>query len=185
MLESNKIILVTGGSASGKSSFSERLLNNEKNILYIATAIVNDEETKRRVEHHKERRDERYRTHEGFEDLDKVVEKSDEDAILLDCISLFITNQMFKKNRDYDFISLDEVDDIKNDIEDELKDFINKCREKNKMLVMVTNEVGCGIVPEFKVNRIFRSLIGSTNQLVASLCDEVYLVSCGLPIKLK
>ena len=183
--EKGKVILVTGGSGSGKSLFSEKLLEDEKEILYIATAVVNDEESERRVEHHKNRRDERYRTHEGFEELANMIENAKEDTVLLDCISLFVRNHMFKQNRDYDFISLDEVDEIKNCIEEELKSIINICREKNKKLVMVTNEVGYSVVPEFKVNRIFRNLIGTTNQLMASLSDKVYLVSCGIPITLK
>lgn len=185
MRQKGKIILVTGGSGSGKSSFSENLLKNEKNIFYIATTIVKDEETERKVESHKKRRDKRYKTYEGFENLGEIIKDRKEEAVLLDCVSSLITNYMFKESKDYDFIPLDEVEKIKKDIEDEVINLIKSCKEENKFLVMVTNEVGCSLAPEFKVNRVFRNIIGMVNQVIASLSDEVYLVSCGLPLKLK
>jgi adenosylcobinamide kinase/adenosylcobinamide-phosphate guanylyltransferase len=181
----SKITLVTGGSRSGKSSFAESLLKNTDDVLYIATAIVTDEEMRDRIKKHINSRNSKWTTYEGYFDLDKAIEKYDIENIMLDCITIMTTNLMFKEEIDFDNISMEEVDALLNDIKIEFDKLILKVRANNKNLVMVTNEVGLGIVPENKLSRIFRDIAGYVNQYIASLSDEVYLVSCGLPLKLK
>lgn len=181
----SKIILVTGGSRSGKSSFAEGLLKVTDNVLYIATAIVTDEEMKHRIKKHIDSRNSRWTTYEGYLDLDKVIETYDIDNILLDCVTIMTTNLMFKEEIDFDNISMEEVENLLNGIKIQFEKLILKVKAANKTLVMVTNEVGLGLVPESKLSRIFRDIAGLVNQYIASLSDEVYLISCGLPLKLK
>ena len=181
----SKITLVTGGSRSGKSSFAEGLFNNIDDVLYIATAIVTDAEMIDRINKHIESRNSKWTTYEGFIELDKAIEKYNIDNILLDCVTIMTTNLMFKEEIDFENVSMGKIDILLNDIKIEFKKLIIKAKETNKNLVMVTNEVGLGIVPENKLSRIFRDIAGYVNQYIASECDEVYLVSCGLPLKLK
>ena len=181
----SKITLVTGGSRSGKSSFAENLLKDTDDVLYIATAIITDKEMGHRIKKHIDSRNSKWTTYEGFVDLDKAVEQYDMESIMLDCVTIMTTNLMFKQEKDFDNMSMEEVDGLLMDIKDEFQKLISKAKAMNKNLVMVTNEVGLGLVPESKLSRIFRDIAGFVNQYIASLSDEVYLICCGLPLKLK
>lgn len=181
----SKITLVTGGSRSGKSTFAENLLKDNDDVLYIATAIITDKEMEHRIKKHVDSRNSKWTTHEGFFDLDKAIEQYDIDNIMLDCVTIMTTNLMFKHELDFDNMSMEEVDNLLSDIKVEFQKFILKAKASDKNLIMVTNEVGLGVVPESKLSRIFRDIAGFVNQYIASLSDEVYLVCCGLPLKLK
>ena len=180
-----KIVLVTGGSRSGKSTFAEGLLKEIDDVLYIATAIITDDEMKDRIKRHRESRNSKWETYEGFKELDKALDNIDKKYVMLDCITVMVTNLLFDNETDFDNISHERIDELTEYIKGEMKKLIEKAREKNILLVMVTNEVGWGLVPEYKLSRIFRDIAGFVNQYIASLCDEVYLVACGLPMKLK
>ena len=180
-----KVILVTGGSRGGKSKYAEELFKSFDNVLYIATAIVTDSEMEDRIKKHRERRNPKWKTYEGYKDLHMAIEGYKEENILLDCVTVMITNLMFEENRDFDKMTKEEVDSLALNLQQQFEEFILKARELNKNLVLVTNEVGYGLVPEYKLGRIFRDTAGSINQYIASLSDEVYLVACGLPLKLK
>ncbi|KAJ50329.1 adenosylcobinamide kinase/adenosylcobinamide-phosphate guanylyltransferase [Clostridium tetanomorphum] len=180
-----KIILVTGGARSGKSSFAENILKDKEDVLYIATSIVTDEEMKDRVKKHRERRNKNWETYEGYLDLHKALENSNCKYVLLDCVTIMTTNIMFREERDFDTISMEEVDKITLKIKEEINKFISKGRELDKTIVMVTNEVGLGLVPAYRLGRIFRDIAGFINQYIGSLSDEIYLVCCGHPLKIK
>lgn len=184
-MNQGRIILVTGGSRSGKSEYAENLLAAEEKILYIATAVITDEEMERRIEKHRSRRDSRWRTHEGYKNLSDAIEGCSEKSVLLDCVTFVISNMMFEKQMDFDSMTMDEAALLQNRIKEEFTKIASAARRSGKKLVMVTNEVGCGLVPEYKSSRIYRDMTGFVNQHIASLSDEVYLVACGLPLKLK
>lgn len=184
-MNNGKIILVTGGSRSGKSKFAEELLKDESEVMYIATAIITDKEMEGRIEKHIQRRDKNWRTFEGYKNLDSALQQHEEPNILLDCVTIMITNIMFDKQRDFDNITIEETEMLLYEIKKEFEKLLFKARETNRKLVLVTNEVGYGIVPEYKLSRIFRDIAGSINQYIAELSDEVYLVVCGLPMKIK
>lgn len=181
----SKIILVTGGARSGKSTFAENLLKGNDDVLYIATSIITDEEMEDRVKKHIERRNYNWETYEGYLDLHKALEKSKKNYILLDCVTIMTTNIMFSEDKDLEEISMEEVDKITAKIKDEFYKLITKAKEMDKTLVMVTNEVGLGVVPPTKLGRIFRDVSGFVNQYIGSLSDEIYLVCCGQPLKIK
>lgn len=180
-----KITLVTGGSRSGKSTFAEKLLEDKDDVLYIATAIVTDKEMEKRVQKHKKSRNQKWGTYEGFKKLDKVLREHTNKYIMLECIGTMVTNLMFSENYDFDNMSQLDIENLSNSIKAEVEKTIAAAKENNKELVIVTNEVGWGLVSEHRLGRIFSDILGHINQFIASVSDEAYLVSCGLPLKLK
>ncbi|MEY8001464.1 bifunctional adenosylcobinamide kinase/adenosylcobinamide-phosphate guanylyltransferase [Clostridium sp. JNZ X4-2] len=180
-----KIILVTGGSRSGKSTFAEKLLKDKEEVLYIATAVVTDDEMKKRIENHKLRRNPNWITHEGYRGLGNVIRNSQCQYIMLECIGTMITNIIFEKKVDFDNITFDEIKELEEYIMEEVKSIIFSINISSKHILIVTNEVGLSIVPEYKLGRIFVDILGRVNQFIAQSSDEVYLIACGLPLKLK
>lgn len=181
-----KGILITGGARSGKSSYAENLANGlGKDILYIATSIPFDEEMKQRVKKHKETRPAHWTTYEGYRDLGKEVSGTF-DGVLLDCVTVMITNLMFDnedmKNGDYDELDFDLIEI---EIINEIKALMDAVKNSDTTVIFVTNEIGFGVVPETKLGRVFRDIAGRVNQYIASRCDEVYLTVCGIPMKIK
>lgn len=186
----SKIILVTGGARSGKSTFAEKLTKNIKGqILYIATAIPIDDEMEARINVHQQRRDKNWITYEGYQNLDECLKNHDYnvDAVLLDCVTIWVTNLFFDYVNEPDFeqLSLEQLDDIECNIEDEINRFISKCQSTQATVILVTNEVGFGLVPESKMGRVFRDILGRMNQRIAQASDEVYLVISGISMKIK
>lgn len=184
-----EIVVVTGGARSGKSGYSESLAKNlGEKILYIATAIPFDGEMQNRIAKHQQTRPRKWETYEGYEDLHKKVFSDGEkyDGILIDCITVMITNIMFGHGDfDENSISLAVMDDIEIHIKKQLSTLIEVAKDVNVPLIMVTNEVGSGIVPETKMGRVFRDLAGRVNQFIAQQADSVYLLVSGIPVKVK
>lgn len=181
----SKITLITGGSRSGKSTFGESLLKDRADVLYIATAIVTDEEMKNRIEKHKERRNPKWETFEGYRNLDEALIKHKNKNVMLECVGVMTTNLMFDWTHDFDNITQEEIAKLTQHIKSEFQKFIIKARDEDRNVVIITNEVGWSLIPEYKLGRIFSDILGFVNQYIASLSDEVYLVACGLPLKLK
>ncbi|KAB3532853.1 bifunctional adenosylcobinamide kinase/adenosylcobinamide-phosphate guanylyltransferase [Alkaliphilus serpentinus] len=178
-----RIILVTGGARSGKSTFAEGLVKNEKEVVYIATSRICDDEMQERVNIHRQNRPQEWRTAEATEELRKVVK--DERYYLLDCLTIMTSNILFDLTKDMDIIDVGVQKRVEEKVVKEVEEIINKVQSIEGSLVMVTNEVGLSIVPENHVGRVYRDIIGRVNQRVAALCDEVYLVVCGLPLRIK
>ena len=183
------IVLITGGARSGKSTYAEKLATETKGrVLYIATSIPFDDEMKDRVKKHKERRPTTWNTFEGYKNLKQVFynSKMHFDTILLDCITIMVTNLMFDRARDnFDDLIDEEIDKMEKEILQEVADFIDEAEKSSKEIIIVTNELGSGIVPEYKMARIFRDIAGRVNQYIASRAHEVHMVVCGIPMKIK
>jgi len=183
------IVLITGGARSGKSTYAEMLAKETKgDVLYIATSIPFDDEMKDRVKKHKERRPSNWNTFEGYKNLKQVFHNEDMkfDTILLDCITIMVTNLMFDKAGDkFDDLNDQDIDIMESEILQEISNFLNEAEKSLKTIIIVTNEIGCGIVPEYKMARVFRDIAGRVNQYIASRANEVNLVVCGIPIKIK
>lgn len=184
----SKLILVTGGARSGKSSFAESLLKGKKSVLYIATALPYDEEMKERIKRHQAQRTKKWVTLEAFDNLDQYIRErtQDFDGILLDCITVMITNLLFNQK---DFNENEFTEDFWPDFEQEvvlkLKDLIEEVRKSTETFIMVTNEIGMGLVPETRLSREFRDCAGRINQFLAKESDEVHFLVSGIPMKLK
>lgn len=184
----SRIVLVTGGSRSGKSTFSEKLLADENDVLYIATATRSDGEMAARIARHRERRNPHWTTHEGFSGLDVVVRGSPHAHILLDCCTLWFTNLLFSDagvSLDGDNITPEKQDQAMALLRGQFQSLADAVRETGKTLVLVTNEVGWSLVSEYPLGRLFSDLTGWMNQRMAEQADEVHLVVCGQALRLK
>ncbi|AYD39730.1 bifunctional adenosylcobinamide kinase/adenosylcobinamide-phosphate guanylyltransferase [Clostridium fermenticellae] len=179
------VVLITGGSRSGKSGFAEKLLKDKDDVLYIATAVVTDLEMKRRVEIHRNRRNCKWTTYEGHKNFDIVLRDYNEKYIMFECVGTMITDLMLDENCDFENMSVSEIDSLEKKINLEIDKLIKIIRNENRNLIIITNEVGCGIVPEYRMGRIFSDILGRINQFLGQVSDEVYMVSCGIPLKLK
>ncbi|MBM7614416.1 bifunctional adenosylcobinamide kinase/adenosylcobinamide-phosphate guanylyltransferase [Alkaliphilus hydrothermalis] len=186
---SQKILtLVTGGARSGKSSFGESILINEsRNVLYIATAQAFDQEMKDRIKKHQQSRPQEWITYEGYKNFNEVLAPyaSEVNGIFLDCVTIMTTNLLLAQQVDWDTVSHQQIDEIEAMIFDEFKKLVQFIKSSKMRTVLVTNEVGLGIVPIDRLTRVFRDIAGRVNQYLAREADEVYLVTCGISTKIK
>ena len=182
------MILVTGGCRSGKSEFGEKLVEAMgRRRLYVATARIFDEEMARRVDKHKERRGELWITHEGYTDLE-TLDYTGFDGILLDSVTSMVTNLLFDfmaEQKDGEDFSKVDYSAAEAYIMDKFQSLGADVRKKNLPYVMVTDEIGLGVVPETPLGRGFRDILGRMNQYLASEAAEVYFVVSGIPMRIK
>ncbi len=170
-----KTILITGGCRSGKSRFALDYANQHfSKKLYLATCEALDEEMAQRIAHHKKMRNPEWQTiEEPVEVVDKIRRYGDEaDVILLDCVTLWLSNLLMRREDDLQIIK--ETDRLIETIKQSLASFI-----------VVTNEVGMGIVPADPLSRRFRDLSGTTNQKIGEGADTVIYMVSGIPLFLK
>lgn len=177
------IYLVTGGARSGKSTFAESLYNDTLDVVYIATSKIYDKEMEERVRLHRLNRPSQWRTYEGNYNLCNSL--GSEENYLLDCITVLTSNIMFDLSKDAEYIDPSLQQKIEDTVYDEVKNLIDAIKQKKYNLVIVTNEVGDSIVPQHHISRVFRDIQGRINQRLAKLSDEVYLVCCGISVKIK
>ncbi|HEX4456459.1 MAG TPA: bifunctional adenosylcobinamide kinase/adenosylcobinamide-phosphate guanylyltransferase [Polyangia bacterium] len=173
----SRFIVVTGGARSGKSRLAESRvaeLAPGGPWLYIATAEAGDDEMRARIAQHQRRRGDDWRTVEAARDVAAALARDvgDARAVLIDCATLWLSNRMFDGLTDDAILA--EADTI-----------AAVARAAAVPVLLVTNEVGAGIVPDNPVARRFRDLAGWVNQRVAGVADEVVLVACGLPLRLR
>lgn len=183
------IILVTGGARSGKSSFAEKMASSlGKEILYVATSIPFDNEMKDRIRKHKRQRPADWDVLEAFCDLDTSLSGAIEEhkAILLDCITVMVSNILFSSGEvDWESIDMHNVNILEANVIKEIDKLIKASELSDIPFIIVTNEIGMGIVPENRLARIFRDIAGRVNQRIAGYANEVYLVVSGIPVKIK
>ncbi|MCF6466760.1 bifunctional adenosylcobinamide kinase/adenosylcobinamide-phosphate guanylyltransferase [Clostridium sp. Cult2] len=177
------IILVTGGARSGKSTFAENMYRDKRDVVYIATSKIWDKEMEERVRLHQSSRPSYWRTYEGNYSLINAL--GEEKNYLLDCITILTSNIMFDMTKEEEYIDYELQRKVENKIYEELQSLIKIIEHKGYNLVLVTNEVGYSLVPENHIGRVFRDIQGRINQRIAALSNEVYLVCCGIPVKIK
>ncbi len=183
-----RLILVTGGARSGKSRFAEELAKGLGNdILYIATAVPLDEEMKDRISKHRRQRPERWETLEAYRDLDEALRSCapGKAGILLDCITIMVTNLMFESYTDWEAVNSAGRDEVEKNIKIEIEKLINEAKSLAMPFIAVTNETGMGLVPEYASARAFRDMAGRVNQMLAEAAEEVYLCVSGIPVRIK
>jgi len=181
------LIFITGGARSGKSSYAEHLAKQlSKPVVYIATAIAFDDGMKDRIAKHQAQRPENWGTIEQYKDFQTLKDNPEfqkTDVVLFDCLTVMTTNNMLDFQVDYDTCTMDTVSEVEESIKCEVERLLDVC--KDKTLILVSNEVGLGLVPSFKLGSYFRDIAGRMNQLVASRADKVYFTVSGIPMKLK
>ncbi|MFA0440870.1 bifunctional adenosylcobinamide kinase/adenosylcobinamide-phosphate guanylyltransferase [Vibrio sp. 10N.222.51.C12] len=172
--KANRVELIIGGARSGKSSFAEQVAKESKKfVTYIATSQVYDDEMAKRVEKHRVQRPAGWKVVEEPIELAQALKKYSrkENCILVDCLTLWLSNCMF--SQDYR-----EWDPIK-------QEFLALLNSLPGQVVLVTNEIGCGVVPMGKETRRFVDEAGELHQAIAKRAARVTLVTAGLPLVLK
>jgi adenosylcobinamide kinase/adenosylcobinamide-phosphate guanylyltransferase len=167
------LILVGGGSRSGKSTFAVNLaLERGTRRAFVATAEALDDEMRERIARHRAEREHRFTTIEEPLDLVRVLTENDTafDVILIDCLTIWVSNLMMREEPD---------------IEARGAEFARVAAASSATCILVTNEVGSGIVPENPLARRFRDLAGLLNQQAARSASEVYLLAFGIASRLK
>ena len=170
-----RITLVLGGARSGKSRYGQKLAAMAKRVTFIATAQAGDDEMTRKIARHRTERPVEWKTiEEPLRVADTLrVAEADTDLIIIDCLTFFASNQLLACG-----------DDVRA-LEAACAELYESLRATPCAVVLISNEVGCGVVPEYELGRRFRDLAGEINQRVAEIADSVVLMVAGLPLKLK
>lgn len=179
----SNISLFLGGARSGKSSYAVDLArNNHKYVVYLATGIACDAEMTERIKRHKNDRPETWKTIEEPLYLENVLKNLEESTefVLLDCLGFWVSNLIFHYQNAGN--SDTQVEDA---VLGHIKEFLSIAEKIKSKIVIVSNEVGMGVVPESPLGRLFRDILGRANQTVASCAEEVLLFVAGLHIKIK
>jgi adenosylcobinamide kinase / adenosylcobinamide-phosphate guanylyltransferase len=167
-----KIILITGGQRSGKSTYAQQLaLKLSANPVYLATSAAWDDEHLQRIERHKRDRGPEWTNIEELTELQNVDVKGR--VVVIDCVTLWATNFFSRSNGDTE-LSFEE-----------LKDRFNRFVEQKATFIFVTNEIGLGGTSVNDLQRRFTDLIGWTNQYIAQQADEMVLMVSGIPVYIK
>lgn len=178
----SKIILVTGGARSGKSSYALELAESlAQRKLFVATCPELDTEMEDRVSRHKKEREGRgWVTIESEIDLASVftTQAREYDVVLVDCITLWVNNILYVHEQKSAVIDDSTIAEL-------CAAWLQQASHLDATVILVTNEVGLGVVPDNALARKYRDLVGTCNQLIGKQADEVTLVSCGLPLVIK
>jgi adenosylcobinamide kinase / adenosylcobinamide-phosphate guanylyltransferase len=185
---SNKITFILGGARSGKSAYAEKLaVDSNLHVTYIATAQVYDDEFKARVQHHKDRRPKDWQLIETAHYLSDALQSnihgpsraseivSSKQCIIIDCLTLWLAQCICPECAPPEGV----------DWAEQREKFLTILPNLADEIILVSNEVGMGIVPLGEINRQFQDEQGRLNQVVAGIADEVIFVAAGLPLKLK
>jgi adenosylcobinamide kinase/adenosylcobinamide-phosphate guanylyltransferase len=174
-LSENKLILVLGGARSGKSTFAQNLAGSRGGeVLYVATGEPRDAEMTARIDNHRAERPPHWRTLEEPRALARTLAAANPAPIvILDCVTLWVSNLLLAQDATWAFAAR------------ELDALLTWYHARPVELIVVSNEVGLGIVPADEVSRTYRDWLGRFNQRLAAEADSVYLMIAGLPVELK
>jgi adenosylcobinamide kinase/adenosylcobinamide-phosphate guanylyltransferase len=170
-----KITLILGGARSGKSKYAVGLAKKvAKNVAFVATCICPDDEMKERIKLHQTLRPRHWKLIEEGKDIGSVLVnlKDKYEMVLIDCLGLWISNLLAEKLTD-------------KKIEKEIKHLVEVISRLKTNVILVSNEVGGGIVPDNLLARRFRDLVGLVNQVMAKKADEVIFMQAGIPLIIK
>jgi len=174
-----KCVFILGGARSGKSRFAQELAGEPgSKVLFVATGEALDEEMKARIDQHKEARPQSWRTLEARTNIGRQLEKQigDAEVVIIDCLTLLVSNLL---GAEPDCVEAEEQ------LTREITELIACMDKLDASFIIVSNEVGMGLVPETKLGRVYRDLLGKANQLIAQRANEVYFMAADIPMKIK
>ncbi len=170
-----KIIFITGGVRSGKSKYAIKLAKNVANkIIFLATGVAKDEEMKKRIEEHKKSRPDHWTTIEETKNISSILFEIQPtcELVIMDCLTFFVSNLLMEGISEETILQ-------------ETKKIVDTMLQVNYTTIVVSNEVGTGVVPDNELGRRFRDIVGLANQIIAGSAHEVYLIVSGISVKLK
>jgi adenosylcobinamide kinase/adenosylcobinamide-phosphate guanylyltransferase len=181
-----KVILLLGGARSGKSYLAQEMAKKMAgDVLFVATATAGDEDMRQRIEKHLQNRPSNWRTLEAPLHVGNRIEAGmgGAETVIIDCITLLINN-LFCQYEEQQFESIEDsiLDEQVSSEIIRLKECIGKATAS---FIIISNEVGLGIVPDNRMGRIYRDCLGRANQMLAEAADEVYLMVAGIPLRVK
>src|SRR5665648_303250 len=182
IMSRGKLIFITGGARSGKSNFAEKTaMSSGKSVAYLATAQPLDKEMAFRIKKHKEKRLNTWETYEEPIEVRELVSRLglEKEVILIDCLTLFTSNLLLRKE--------DKVEDSnwQGEILAEIEKLAEVSYKVPAQVIIVSNEVGMGLVPENPLGRVYRDILGRANSIIADKADEVFMMVSGIPLKIK
>lgn len=181
-----KSIFIIGGARSGKSHYAQELaLESPQPVLFVATAEAGDEEMRQRIENHRKSRPTTWDTLEVTTHIgDKISQNTGEaQTVVVDCVTLLVNN-VFQQHGDLTDETIDETL-IEKEVITEINELVDCINHVNASFIIVSNEVGLGLVPADKISRLYRDLLGKANQILAQNVDEVYFLAAGIPLLIK
>ena len=184
-----RAIYITGGARSGKSSFAESLASEiSERVLYVATSEAFDQEMKDRVKKHQAQRPSTWDTVEIFQNLQSLRDEEvflKAKVLLLDCLGFLLNNLMYYSNLDFENLDFEALDKFEQSVLGEIEDLVKLVEKSDKSLIIVSNEIGMGIVPNDPLSRAYRDILGRLNRRAQELSNEAYILISGIPLQLK
>jgi len=177
-----KSILITGGARSGKSRKAQELASKAGGqVLFVATAEAGDDEMERRIKAHREARPKDWRTLEVTTHIGSQITKKIGKAktVIIDCITLLVSNVLLQFDEKTSAAVAEKA------VTAEIKELLECIKKTKANFIIVTNEVGLGIIPGDRLSRLYRDLLGKANRILAEKVDEVYLMVAGIPVCVK
>ena len=182
-----EITLITGGARSGKSAFAEMTAEHAYSVVYVATAQACDEEMAERIARHLHRRPTHWRTLESPLNLwgDIKTISGDTELVLVDCVAVWSANRLLTLGEEITREWWRRCESLEAELLGEIHDGLEYVHGMSWDMVIVTNEVGLGVVPPTPLGRAYRDMLGRINQLLAKEADEVFMLVAGIPLNIK
>jgi adenosylcobinamide kinase / adenosylcobinamide-phosphate guanylyltransferase len=172
-IDPRRVTLVLGGARSGKSRYAQTLASRYRRVTFLATARPSDREMRDKIAAHRRERPASWKTVEAPLDLHKTItaESRKADLLLVDCLTLFVANTMSRERRKASSAVTEQL--------------CQAIRSSQASVIVVSNEVGSGVVPAYRSGRVYRDLLGQMNQEIAKIADKVVLMIAGIPLTVK
>ncbi|HQX17653.1 MAG TPA: bifunctional adenosylcobinamide kinase/adenosylcobinamide-phosphate guanylyltransferase [Anaerolineales bacterium] len=174
--------LILGGARSGKSSYAQKLAEESgKSVTFLATAQALDEEMSARIRKHQSERPQQWQTFEIPFDIASHSKEINSEVVILDCITLLVSNLIMQ------FVEDDLVEEgpFMKAVQKEMEELLSAIRVSNQRWIIISNEVGLGLVPPYPLGRVYRDGLGWANQRLAKEAKRVLFMVAGIPMVVK